>query len=80
MLAQKVEDAVSDQFQGVVSLGIRDSIPDWAPFDAPRPAAGAPSVAFIVQDDVGFAAMRSYGGPPRLQLHGDRRAEGRSGP
>jgi hypothetical protein len=24
------------KFQGVVNLDIRDSVPDWAPFDAPR--------------------------------------------
>jgi arylsulfatase A-like enzyme len=52
-----------NSFQGVVKLDIRDSVPDWAPFDAPRAPAGAPNVVYIVLDDVGFSAMSSYGGP-----------------
>ena len=54
---------MSDRFRGMVSVDIRDSVPDWAPFDTPRAPAGAPSVVYIVLDDVGFSAMSSYGGP-----------------
>ncbi len=54
---------MSDRFQGVVNVDIRDSVPDWAPFDAPRAHAGAPNVVYIVLDDVGFSAMSGYGGP-----------------
>ena len=51
------------QFRGTISVDIRDSEPDWAPFEAPVAPYGAPNVAFIVLDDVGFSAMSCYGGP-----------------
>jgi arylsulfatase A-like enzyme len=51
------------KFHGVANLDIRDSVPDWAPFDAPRAPEGAPNVVYIVLDDVGFSAMSCYGGP-----------------
>ena len=54
---------MSDQFQGVVNLDIRDSVPDWAPFEAPRAPQGSPNVVYVVLDDVGFSAMKCYGGP-----------------
>jgi arylsulfatase A-like enzyme len=54
---------MANQFQGVVNLDIRDSIPDWEPFEAPRAPEGSPNVVYIVLDDVGFSAMKSYGGP-----------------
>jgi arylsulfatase A-like enzyme len=47
----------------VVSVDIRDSVPDWAPFEAPRAPDGAPNVLCIVLDDVGYSAMSAYGGP-----------------
>jgi arylsulfatase A-like enzyme len=50
-------------FQGVVNVDIRDSEPDWAPFEPPKAPPGAPSVLYIVLDDVGFSAMSCYGGP-----------------
>jgi len=55
--------APARQFQGVINLDIRDSVPDWEPFDAPRAPLGAPNVVLIVLDDVGFSAMSGYGGP-----------------
>ncbi len=51
------------KFQGVINLDIRDSVPDWAPFEAPRAPEGARNVVYIVLDDVGFSAMSCYGGP-----------------
>ena len=54
---------MSKTFDGVVNLDIRDSVPDWAPFDVPRAPEGAPNVVYIVLDDVGFSAMKPYGGP-----------------
>ncbi|HUZ08965.1 MAG TPA: arylsulfatase [Acidimicrobiales bacterium] len=51
------------RFQGLVNVDIRDSVPDWGPFDAPRAPRGAPNVVYIVLDDVGFSAMSCYGGP-----------------
>ncbi|WP_431220499.1 arylsulfatase [Leifsonia xyli] len=54
---------MSVPFQGRIDLDIRDSVPDWAPFEAPKAPDGAPNVVLIVLDDVGFSAMSSYGGP-----------------
>ncbi len=50
-------------FKGTISVDIRDSVPDWAPFEPPVAPAGAHNVLYIVLDDVGFAAMSCYGGP-----------------
>ena len=54
---------MSEPFKGVINVDIRDSTPDWEPFEPPRAPDGAPSVIYIVLDDVGFSAMSSYGGP-----------------
>jgi arylsulfatase len=51
------------RFQGVINVDIRDSVPDWGPFEPPKAPAGAPNVVYIVLDDVGFSALQSYGGP-----------------
>ncbi len=50
-------------FQGTINVDIRDSVPDWDPFEPPKAPDGAPSVVYVVLDDVGFAAMSCYGGP-----------------
>ncbi|MFC9556581.1 arylsulfatase [Rhodococcus sp. NPDC056960] len=50
-------------FRGVVNVDIRDSSPDWSPFEPPKAPAEAPNVVYVVLDDVGFSAMRCYGGP-----------------
>jgi arylsulfatase A-like enzyme len=50
-------------FGGSINVDIRDSEPDWAPFEPPRAPDGAPNVLYIVLDDVGFSAMGPYGGP-----------------
>jgi arylsulfatase A-like enzyme len=50
-------------FRGSINVDIRDSEPDWAPFEPPRAPAGAPNVLYIVLDDVGYSAMSCYGGP-----------------
>src|SRR5215211_3675738 len=54
---------MSKPFSGVVNVDIRDSKPDWTPFEPARAPEGAPSVVYIVLDDVGFSAMSCYGGP-----------------
>ncbi len=54
---------MSKPFRGTINVDIRDSVPDWAPFEPPKAPDGAPSVVYIVLDDVGFSAMSSYGGP-----------------
>ena len=50
-------------FKGVINVDVRDSVPDWAPFEPPKAPEGAPNVLYIVLDDVGFSAMSCYGGP-----------------
>jgi arylsulfatase A-like enzyme len=54
---------VSKAFRGTISTDIRDSVPDWTPFEPPQAPGGAPNVVYIVLDDVGFSALSSYGGP-----------------
>jgi arylsulfatase len=54
---------MSKPFKGIVNVDIRDSVPDWSPFEAPKAPEGAPNVLYIVLDDVGFSALSSYGGP-----------------
>jgi hypothetical protein len=53
-------DAMSGPFKGTISVDIRDSVPDWDPFQPPKAPDGAPSVVYIVLDDVGFSAMSSF--------------------
>ena len=50
-------------FKGTINVDIRDSEPDWTPFEPPKAPSGAPNVVYIVLDDVGFSAMSCYGGP-----------------
>ncbi|HEX6540887.1 MAG TPA: arylsulfatase [Ktedonobacterales bacterium] len=50
-------------FKGTVNMDVRNSQPDWEPFAAPRAPERAPSILYIVLDDVGFSAMSCYGGP-----------------
>jgi arylsulfatase A-like enzyme len=50
-------------FKGTINVDIRDSEPDWTPFEPPVAPYGAPSVVYIVLDDVGFSALNCYGGP-----------------
>ena len=54
---------MSKPFKGTISIDIRDSTPDWGPFEPPKAPDGAPNVVYIVLDDVGFSAMSCYGGP-----------------
>ncbi len=54
---------MSAPFKGTINVDIRDSVPDWEPFGAPKAPEGAPNVVYIVLDDVGFSALSCYGGP-----------------
>ena len=54
---------MAKEFKGTINVDIRDSTPDWSPFEPPKAPDGAPSVVYIVLDDVGFSAMSCYGGP-----------------
>jgi arylsulfatase len=51
------------EFHGMVNIDVRDSVPDWAPFQPPVAPRGSTNVVFIVLDDVGFSALGCYGGP-----------------
>ena len=50
-------------FKGTINVDIRDSEPDWTPFEPPKAPKNSPNVVYIVLDDVGFSAMSCYGGP-----------------
>src|SRR3954465_12538815 len=50
------------RFRGTVNIDIKDSTPDWGPYTQPIAPEGAPSILYIVLDDVGFSAMEPYGG------------------
>jgi hypothetical protein len=50
-------------FKGTINVDVRDSEPDWSPFEPPRAPEGSPNVLYIVLDDVRFSAMSCYGGP-----------------
>ena len=54
---------MSKAFKGKINVDIRDSVPDWSPFEPPKAPEGAANVLFVVLDDVGYSAMSSYGGP-----------------
>ena len=51
------------RFEGTVDVDVRDSVPDWTPFEPPKAPEGSPNVVYVVLDDVGFSAMSCYGGP-----------------
>jgi arylsulfatase A-like enzyme len=57
------ERVMSVPFKGKINVDIRDSVPDWSPFEPPKAPEGAPNVVYAVLDDVGFSAMACYGGP-----------------
>src|SRR3982751_3239808 len=54
---------MSEVFSGTIKTDIRESTPDWRPFEAPKALPGAPNVVYVVLDDVGFGAIGCYGGP-----------------
>ncbi|HEX3020355.1 MAG TPA: arylsulfatase [Chitinispirillaceae bacterium] len=54
---------MSKQFSGTINLDIRESRPDWTPYEASKAPSGAPNILYIVWDDVGFGAFDCYGGP-----------------
>ncbi|HXZ58025.1 MAG TPA: sulfatase-like hydrolase/transferase [Gaiellaceae bacterium] len=54
---------MSEPFKGVINVDIRESEPDWTPYEPPIAPEGAPSVVYVVLDDVGFSACGCYGGP-----------------
>jgi arylsulfatase len=53
---------MADAFRGLVNIDIRDSVPDWTPYEQPKAPPGTPNVLYIVLDDVGYGALSCYGG------------------
>ncbi len=53
---------MAKQFNGTINLDIRDSKPDWEPYQPPTAKEGAPNVLYIVWDDTGIAAWDVFGG------------------
>ena len=65
----------SKPFKGDINIDIQDSTPDWTPYAQPLPPQGAPSVLYVILDDVGFSALEPYGGTievPNLKRIADR--------
>ncbi|GIG18108.1 putative arylsulfatase AtsA [Catellatospora methionotrophica] len=61
-------------FNGVIKLDVRDSVPDWTPYEPPRAPDGAPNVLIVLFDDTGLAAWEPFGGRiamPTLQRLAD---------
>jgi arylsulfatase A-like enzyme len=54
--------AMATRFSGVTNQDVRDSTPDWRPYEQAKAPAAAPNVVYIVLDDVGFAGLGCYGG------------------
>jgi arylsulfatase A-like enzyme len=49
-------------FKGTINIDVRDSVPDWEPYEQPKAPEGAPNIIYMVFDDVGFGAMSVFGG------------------
>src|SRR6478609_1411240 len=66
---------MSTRFKGTINIDIKDSTPDWEPYAQPVAPGGTPNVLYVVLDDVGFAAMESFGGlieTPNIKRIADR--------
>ena len=62
------------EFNGVINLDVRDSVPDWSPYELPTAKEGAPNVLVVLYDDTGMATWSPYGGRvnmPTLQRLAD---------
>ena len=53
---------INDGFQGKIETDIRDSTPDWKPFELKKAPDGAPNILVVLYDDTGLAAWSPYGG------------------
>ena len=65
---------MSKEFKGVIKLDVRDSKPDWTPYELKRAPDGAPNVLIVLYDDTGLAAWSPFGGRinmPTLQKLAD---------
>jgi arylsulfatase len=65
---------MAEKFKGVIKLDVRDSRPDWTPYELKQAPAGAPNVLIVLFDDTGLAAWSPFGGRinmPTLQRLAD---------
>ena len=53
---------INEGFDGKIELDVRNSTPDWKPFELKRAPEGAPNVLVVLYDDTGMAAWSPYGG------------------
>ncbi len=53
---------MTEPFKGTINVDVRDSVPDWTPYESPKAPEGAPNVLMIVWDDVGMASWDTFGG------------------
>lgn len=53
---------MSEAFKGTIKLDVRDSVPDWSPYELPKAPEGAPNVLVVLYDDTGMASWSPYGG------------------
>lgn len=49
-------------FSGEITLDVRDSRPDWSPYELRKAPDGAPNVLVVLYDDTGLASWSPYGG------------------
>ncbi|MBN6190117.1 sulfatase-like hydrolase/transferase [Aneurinibacillus sp. BA2021] len=49
-------------FTGEIRLDVRDSTPDWSPYELRTAPDGAPNVLVVLYDDTGLASWSPYGG------------------
>ncbi|WP_149085005.1 MULTISPECIES: arylsulfatase [Microbacterium] len=52
----------NSDFSGEITLDVRDSRPDWAPYELRKAPDGAPNVLVVLYDDTGLASWSPYGG------------------
>ena len=53
---------MAEPFKGVIKLDVRDSTPDWGPYELTRAPEGSPNILVVLYDDTGLAAWSPYGG------------------
>lgn len=53
---------MSDEFNGTIKLDVRNSVPDWSPYELKKAPDGAPNVLVVLYDDTGMASWSPYGG------------------
>lgn len=65
---------INEGFDGKIELDVRDSTPDWKPFELKKAPEGAPNVLIVLYDDTGLASWSPFGGRinmPTLQKLAD---------